>query len=130
MVDISKLSSKYDVRRLNDLHIDSIFEICKGNKLFYEYCEAEPTKEQVLHDLHITPPGKELSDKYYVGFYQKDILIAVMDLIDGYPKQDMLLRRIPSLKLRSYGVNTIKVATNYCKTVSSSSKIFRKIGFL
>ena len=89
MIDITKLNSDYDIRKLDDSDSDSIVELCKGNMQFYKYCELKPTKEQIIHDLHITPPGKELSDKYYVGFYQKDILIAVMDLIDGYPKQDI-----------------------------------------
>ena len=26
--------------------------------------------------------------KYYVGFYDGDILVAIMDLIDGYPDSD------------------------------------------
>ena len=89
MIDLSALSGHYDVRRLDDTDADEILGLCEGNTLFYQYCEAEPTKEQVLNDLHITPPGIELSDKYYVGFYQKNALIAVMDLIDGYPEPDM-----------------------------------------
>lgn len=125
MIDISKLSSKYDVRKLNDIDVDSIFEICKGNKLFYEYCEAEPTKEQVLHDLHITPPGKELSDKYYVGFYQKDILIAVMDLIDGYPKQDIafigLFMMNKDFQGKQIGTSIISETLSYLKEIGKTA---------
>lgn len=33
------------------------------------------------------PPGKSIEDKYYIGFYQEGKLIAVMDLIDGYPEK-------------------------------------------
>ena len=29
-----------------------------------------------------------MEQKYYVGFFDKDELIAVMDLIDGYPTED------------------------------------------
>ena len=88
MIDISKISSNYVIRKLNDSDSDSIVELCKDNMQFYKYCELKPTKEQILHDLHITPPGIDISSKYYIGFYQKDVLVAVMDLIDGYPKQD------------------------------------------
>ena len=87
-MEISKISSSYDVRRLDDSDADSILSFCRKNTQFYEYCEAEPTREQVLNDLHITPPGTSLSDKYYIGFYQKEMLIAVMDLIDGYPEPE------------------------------------------
>ena len=89
MLDISMLSIHYDVRRLSDADADSILELCRENTQFYQYCEAEPTMEQVLRDLHITPPGVALSDKYYIGFYQEGILTAVMDLIDGYPEPDI-----------------------------------------
>lgn len=85
MIDILKLSKKYDVRKMDDSDIDSILNLCNGNTVFYKYCEATPTKEQILNDLHITPPNTALSDKYYVGFYENNTLVAVMDLIDGYP---------------------------------------------
>ena len=57
MIDISKISSSYDIRRMDDSDVDSILSFCRKNTQFYEYCEAEPTREQVLGDLHITPPG-------------------------------------------------------------------------
>ncbi len=89
MFDISKLSSCFDVRKLDASDADSILELCRGNEQYYLYAEAKPTREQVLNDLQITPPGIGLSDKYFVGFYQNENLIAVMDLIDGYPEPDI-----------------------------------------
>lgn len=89
MIDISKISSSYDIRRLDDSDADSILSLCQRNTQYYEYCEAEATREQVLNDLLITPPGIGLSDKYYIGFYRSKTLIAVMDLIDGYPEPEI-----------------------------------------
>lgn len=89
MIELSLLSSHYGVRKLNDNDSGSILNLCRQNKLFYQYCNAEPTMEQVLNDLHIKPPGVGLSDKYYIGFYEEDTLVAVMDLIDGYPRKDI-----------------------------------------
>ena len=80
------LSVQYNVRRLNDLDADNLLDFCKENDLYYHYCGAEASKEQILNDLHITPPGVNVSDKYYVGFFQNEKLAAVMDLIDGYPE--------------------------------------------
>ena len=87
-LDITKFSD-YIVKTLSEDNIEDIFNLCQSNKLFYQYCEAKPTREQIISDLNITPPGKDKSDKYYVGFYSDDELIAVMDLIDGYPKKDI-----------------------------------------
>ena len=88
MIDTAKLSSKYTVRRLNENDAGEVLQLCMGNTQFYEYCEAKPERQQVLNDMRITPPGVDLSDKYYVGFYDDEDLAAVMDLIDGYPDAD------------------------------------------
>ena len=89
MIDISSLSNEYEVRRLDDSNVDEVLTLCQGNTLFYQYCQAEPTREQILDDMHIAPPGKDDSDKYYVGFYRDERLVAVMDLIDGYPEDNI-----------------------------------------
>ncbi len=31
------------------------------------------------------PLCKSMDDKYYIGYFENGCLIAVMDLIDGYP---------------------------------------------
>ena len=89
MIIVLELSKKYEVRKLGDSDAESILNLCSGNAQFYRYCEAEPTIEQVLNDLHIAPPNVSMSDKYYVGFYEDKTLVAVMDLIDGYPNADI-----------------------------------------
>ena len=33
-----------------------------------------------------TPPGIPQEKKYFIGFFENETLVAVMDLIDGYPK--------------------------------------------
>ena len=89
MIDISKLSSKDDICRLVDADADNILRFCRKNEQYYQYCEAEATREQVLGDLHITPPGITAADKYYVGFFKNGEIVAVLDLIDGYPEPDI-----------------------------------------
>ena len=88
MLEIDKISSKYNVYRLDESDIDEIFDLCKKNKLFYKYCEANISKDQIKQDLNITPEGFDIKNKYYLGFYDKEKLIAVMDLLDGYPDSE------------------------------------------
>ena len=88
MFDISKLSARYRVRRMNDADADAILALCQKNTQYYRHCGKRPSLEQVCSDLHLTPPGTPPSDKYYVGFYDGAVLTAVMDLIDGYPDKD------------------------------------------
>ena len=89
MIDYSVLSSQYEIHRLDDSDADAILALCEGNPQFYRFCAAKPTRAQVLRDLHLTPPGFDLSEKAFLGFFQKGVLVAVMDLIDGYPEPDM-----------------------------------------
>ena len=88
-MDIDRLSKNYKVRKMNDADVDVIFELCKGNGEYFKWRKEENSKKRILEDLHITPPSVEESDKYYVGFFKDDDLIAVMDLIDNYPENYM-----------------------------------------
>ena len=87
-MDINKISQKYDVRYLNKENVDEISKMMNGNQQFYKYTDSKPTKENILNDMGITPPGIDISQKYYIGFYESNELIAIMDLIDGYPSSD------------------------------------------
>ena len=89
MIEINKLSRIYRVRRLRDSDADEILDLCRGNVQYYQYCEAEATREQIMSDLHIAPPGVAPESKYYLGFYDENGLLAVMDLIDGFPEGNM-----------------------------------------
>lgn len=88
MINVSSLSREFSVRRLTESDAEAILNLCQENTLYYQYCKAKPTKEQILNDLHITPPGIGEDRKYYAGFFRNHELIAVMDLIDGYPGKD------------------------------------------
>lgn len=84
-MDISNFSDQYDVRRLTKDNIGEIYGLCRGNPLYYRHCPPFVTRESIEEDLKALPPGKEFRDKYYLGYYDKDRLNAVMDLIIGYP---------------------------------------------
>ena len=62
-----------------------------------------------------------LSDKYYVGFYRGEDLIAVMDLIEGYPKKSVafigFFMTDVSIQKNGIGTKIIKNICNYLKTL-------------
>lgn len=86
-MDISRLSSGYLVRRLGENDIEDIFALCRKNELYYKYCPPFVTRRSIADDMKALPPRKEASDKYYLGYYDGDKLIAVMDLIMGFPDE-------------------------------------------
>ena len=84
-MDITQISKSYKVRILLEEDIEDIFKLCVKNTLYYYHCPPMITKDLVREDMYGLPKGKTLEDKYYVGFFDHHKLIAIMDLIDGYP---------------------------------------------
>ena len=87
-IDIKKLSKNYDVRKLNLDDAQMIYFFCKRNTQYYEYCGKEISIELIENDLEITPPDIPIEQKYYIGFFDNSKLVAIMDLIAGYPDCD------------------------------------------
>ncbi len=87
-LDVGALSQEFQVRLLAQEDIPDILRLCRGNPLFYVHCPPEPSRDSILQDMRVCPPGMGLEDKYYIGYYQEGRLAAVMDLIPGFPHKD------------------------------------------
>lgn len=83
-MDISKLSARYAVRRLTEDDVEMIYDLSSGNSVYYRYHPPFVTRESILEDMAALPPGKGYDDKYYIGFFDGAVLVAVMDLILDY----------------------------------------------
>ena len=86
-MELSKLSAKYKVRRLDKEDVDIIYNMSYPNVIFYQYHPPVVTEESILMDMEALPPGKSEEDKLYLGFFEKETLVAVMDLILKYPEE-------------------------------------------
>ena len=103
MIDVTRLSTRYAVRALTERDADAVLAIYRENGLFFRHCGAKPTREQVLEDMTVTPPKTATSAKHFVGFFREEELIAVMDLIDGYPTPDVAYLGLFMLKAAEQG---------------------------
>mgnify|MGYP003295784707 CR=1 FL=1 len=88
-IELEQLSSTYTVKRLQIEDTELIYTLCKSNPQYYEYCGKSLSVEEIESDLNIMPPGISMEQKYYIGFFENQKLIAVMDLIDGYPNSNV-----------------------------------------
>lgn len=88
-IDIQRMSFTYRIRRLTCDDTEEILALYLGNPMYYRYCPPPPTRESVVEDLLGLPPGKTPDDKYYLGYFSNNRLIAVMDLISGYPEAEI-----------------------------------------
>ena len=87
-IQIEKLSNSYTIRRLTDADVPMLYAWMLRNDQYFQYCGGGTTPERVRQDLTLCPPGTTPAQKHYVGFFNADTLVAVMDLIDGYPDAD------------------------------------------
>ena len=83
-------SKKYYVRKLQKNDIDQIYDLCSKNHLYYQYRPPYVTRKSIESDMMALPNDIDFKDKYYVGYFKNEKLIAVLDLIDGYPKKDIV----------------------------------------
>lgn len=87
-MEIQALSKEYKVTIIQEKDITAVFELCKNNPQYYSYCPPNVSIEGIKKDLKALPAGKTFEDKYYLGFWDNGILVAVMDLILSYPDDE------------------------------------------
>ena len=88
LVLFQRWASRYRIKGLGKNEVAEVFALCAQNTTFYQYHPPFVTEESILEDMQALPPGKEPSDKAYVGFYEESRLVAVLDLIFDYPQKD------------------------------------------
>ncbi len=142
---ISNLSRRFQVRKLTDADLEQVLALYQTNPLYFEHFPPLPSLESLANDLVDCPPGKDLSDKYFLGFWDKERLVAILDLIDGYPTEDscyiglfmvdahfsgqglgtsIIAELLPQLATRFK-----KVRLGYVESNPQSSHFWSKVGF-
>lgn len=86
-MDIQQLSKQYTVRHLSPEDAAMVYEILRHHTIFYRYHPPLVTVGSILDDMKALPPNKGYEDKHYIGFFQDTTLLAVMDLLENYPRQ-------------------------------------------
>lgn len=119
-MQVELFSDKYKVCMLTSKNIDEVYDLFSKNVLYYEYCPPFVTRNTIQEDMRILPPGKVIKDKYYIGFYQNGKLIAVMDLIDGYPEKKIIYIGffMTDVSIQGRGIGT-EIMDNLCQYLSA-----------
>lgn len=146
MINFEKLSTKFKVRTLVETDIPMILEVYKSNPMYFEHCPPSPTKETVRDDMFSLPPNKSIHDKYYLGFFDGEALITVMDIIEAYPQTGIVFWGLFIMASHQSGkglgsqiveecISALKeqgfqsVRLSYMKTNPQSKAFWEKCGF-
>ena len=120
-MEIQKLSVRYRVRQLAERDADAVLALYRGNPQYFDAMHDSPTLESARADLTALPPKKTAEDKFYLGFYEGETVIAVMDLILSYPDERTAwigLFMVSGMRQgRGIGSRIVKDALSYLKTL-------------
>lgn len=76
------------VRNLSSTDLPALLSLCLGNSQYYEFLGEEPTVDVLATEMVELPPDCSPDQKSYFGFFDAGgDLIAVLDLIRGYPAE-------------------------------------------
>ena len=88
-LDIQSLGTGYNVRRLDEADVTDVFLLLRGNRRYWRALGVRPSRSRLTEVISQVPEGTGDEDKYLLGFYDaRDELVAVLDLICGYPEAD------------------------------------------
>ena len=122
---IKLISNRYHVRKSLEEDVPDIYRLCCGNSMYYEYCPPFVTEKRIKEDMVTFPPNTTIDDKYYVGFYDDNKLIAVMDLINGYPEDHIafigFFMTDSTIQGKGIGSNIISHLCSYLKSQNYNS---------
>ena len=140
------LTGLFEVRELTAADVPEMLRLAQGNPLYYEYMRIAPNAENIEETLTALPPRRSMADKHFIGWFEGDRLIAMMDLIARHPQEDMafigwfmveaerqgvgLGRRIVGdvlLMLRSCGVREVRLGR--VEGNPQSERFWRACGF-
>ena len=129
-MNICKISSKYEVRKLGKADIDDIYELSIGNPLYYQYCPPNVSKNSILEDMQALPPKKTYDDKYYIGFWEGNKLVALMDLILNYPNNHTAFIGLFMLAkaAQGHGVGS-DIISDFCQYIKDQGYSFVRLGY-
>lgn len=120
-MNINELSDIFEVRKLDEYDVENIYNLCKENREYYKYCPPYVTKDNILRDMTALPDGCYMENKYYIGYFNEEGLVAVLDLISGYPEYDTFYIGFFMMKFSMQGKNIgsyiIEELCNYLKNV-------------
>ena len=89
-LDVQSLGTQFDVRRLTEADITDVYMLARSNRKYYFSLGIRPSRQrltELISDVSKTHAEGAGTEKYFVGFFDDDgDLVAVLDLITGYPR--------------------------------------------
>ena len=84
-LDFQAFSTHFSVRRITEADIADVYVLARMNHRYYRQLGTRPSIAGLTEIITNVPSDAGSVGKYFVGFFEDDDLVAVMDIITGYP---------------------------------------------
>ncbi|MEW4354325.1 GNAT family N-acetyltransferase [Streptococcus pneumoniae] len=84
-LDCSTLGSAFHIKQVNLEQLDEVLALYQTNPLYFKHCPPESSRESAREELTNYPASSSPNKKYYLGCWQGEQLVAVMDVGLDYP---------------------------------------------
>ncbi len=88
MLYISDLTQRYQVDSMTN-HLEELAALYQENPQYFSSIGQEVPTENLWEDLVAVPAGKSSEDKCFLGFWDGDKLVAVLELVIDYPDENI-----------------------------------------
>jgi len=128
---ISTLLNKYSLKKMDKDNAKEILELYESNPEYFEYCPPSPSIEGIIEELHELPPDTEKDNKYYLGIYDHDKLIGVIDLITNYPNEETAFIGLFMLhgNLQNKGLGS-KLIEDFLQKLKNENYIYCRLAYI
>ncbi|MCL2527032.1 MAG: GNAT family N-acetyltransferase [Defluviitaleaceae bacterium] len=88
---IKKQLSEYKIEPITKQNFEQIFKVYDSNQDFFLLTQGKKaTIESSIGDIGAIPPSCTLGQKIYLGIWENDEVISILDIIIGYPEETCL----------------------------------------
>lgn len=82
---LQKQIKDFIIKYIKEEDFSDLYNLEKNNIQYFQYTKEEPNYNSIIEEVYELPNNITIDKKHFIGFYNHNKLIAVMDLIDGYP---------------------------------------------
>ena len=130
-MNFETILTPYKVRKLTEADVPDIWDLYLENTEYFKHCPQSPSRKTVKEDLAALPPAKEAADKYFIGIFDGNFFVAVMDMIDRYPdnRTTFIGLFMVSKSCQRKGVGTY-IAKALSQTLGAEGYIRIRLGYI
>lgn len=119
-INVDKLSTCFKAEEATLADVDRLFPLYSSNRHYFDFFSLDCTKEQLREDMTVLPKGCSKEQKYFLTF-SRDEMIALLDLITGYPDDSVCYIGLFMVheKYSGQGIGT-RIITELCRFLKAS----------